>query len=221
MSKKGLSEIIAIVDRSGSMNSIREDAIGGFNTFLKGQKEAEGKANFTLVLFDNEYLTPYDNVPINEVEDLDNTTYVPRSTTALYDAIGRSINEAKARHENLADDEKPEQVIISILTDGHENASREFTQSQIKEMIEEQQNKHDWGFVFLAANQDATLAAQDMGISSNHAMSFAHSTRGAAKAYDAINNTVVAYRSGVDKHTVFTASMTTMTDEIDDQEASK
>lgn len=215
MSKKGLSEIIAIVDRSGSMNSIKSDAIGGFNSFIKGQKSEDGEANMTLVLFDDRYETPYTAKTINEVKELDGNTFVPRGMTALYDAIGRSIVEAKERIKTMKEDDKPEQVIIAILTDGGENASSEYTQESVKKMIEEQ-TKADWGFIFLAANQDATLSAQNIGIAGQYTMNFAGSSRGVTKSFDAMNNTVAAYRTGVDKSTVYTAQMTTMTDELDD-----
>jgi uncharacterized protein YegL len=210
-------EIIAIVDRSGSMYDIVNDAIGGFNTFLNGQKKEEGEANFTLVLFDTEYSSPYESRPINEVKELDKTTFVPRGGTALYDAVGKSIVSTQERIKTMKDSEKPDNVIIAILTDGGENASREFTQSAIKKMIEDVQKDSDWGFVFLAANQDATLAATNIGIGSQYAMNFAGSSRGIAKSFDAMNNTVSAYRSGVDKSTLYASAMTSMTDEIDDK----
>lgn len=214
--KKGLSEIICIVDRSGSMSSITDDAIGGFNEFLKGQKKESGEANFTLVLFDNEYLTPYVNTPINEVKELTRSTFVPRGTTALYDAVGRSIISAKERIKTLKESDKPEQVIIAILTDGGENASSEFTQDSVKKLIKESQDDSDWGFIFLAANQDATLSASNIGIGGQYTMNFAGTARGVTKAFDAMNQTVYAYRSGVDKSTVCASTMTSYTDELDD-----
>ena len=136
MSKKDFNEIICILDRSGSMASVATDAIGGFNQFLKDQKELPGEASLTVVLFDNKYELLHENTPINDVPDLNFKTYVPRGMTALLDAIGKTIDETGKRLKNTPEDQRPEKVIVSILTDGFENASCKYDKSKIKEMIE-------------------------------------------------------------------------------------
>ncbi|MFM7540991.1 MAG: vWA domain-containing protein [Planctomycetota bacterium] len=167
-----LTEIACILDRSGSMESIREDAIGGFNAFLKTQREQSGQARLTLVLFDNEYEVPENGVPLARVKPLDSTTFVPRGATALYDAIGRTINEIGARLARLPEAERPAKVVVAILTDGQENSSKEFTREAIRSMIEHQRTAYSWEFVYLAANQDAVMAASDIAIPAPAAFAF-------------------------------------------------
>lgn len=167
-----LTEIACILDRSGSMESIREDAIGGFNAFLKAQQGQSGQARLTLVLFDNEYEVPENGVPLSGVKPLDSTTFVPRGTTALYDAIGRTINEVGARLARLPEAERPAKVVVAILTDGQENSSTEFTRDTVRSMIDHQRTAYSWDFVYLAANQDAVTAARDIAIPAPAAFQF-------------------------------------------------
>src|SRR5574343_68862 len=138
--KKGLSEIVCVIDRSGSMRSIVNDAIGGLNTFIESQKNVPGEANMTIVLFDHEYLVSHNGVNIKLVQPFTTDTYVPRGTTALLDAIGRAITTVGERLNNTKEEDKPEKVIVAILTDGYENASREYTNSKINEMINHQRD---------------------------------------------------------------------------------
>lgn len=137
-----LTEIICVIDRSGSMGAIRSDAIGGFNTFLRDQQQESGTARMTLVLFDHEYEIRYDAVPLQEVEPLDTTTYVPRGTTALLDAVGRTIDDVGKRLADTDESERPAQVIIAILTDGLENASSDYSWERVSKMIEHQREKY-------------------------------------------------------------------------------
>ena len=167
-----LTEIACILDRSGSMESIREDAIGGFNAFLKAKQGQSGQARLTLVLFDNEYEVPENGVPLSGVKPLDSTTFVPRGTTALYDAIGRTINEVGARLARLPEAERPAKVVVAILTDGQENSSTEFTRDTVRSMIDHQRTAYSWDFVYLAANQDAVTAARDIAIPAPAAFQF-------------------------------------------------
>jgi uncharacterized protein YegL len=183
MPKKDHTEIICVIDRSGSMSSIKTDAIGGFNTFLEEQKKEEGTASVSLVLFNTEYEMPVNNVEISKVEPLTNKTFVPAGSTALLDAVGKTINEVGARLSKTEESERPENVIICILTDGEENSSREFTLPKIKEMIEHQRKVYDWEFIFLAANQDAFAEAGRMGISADSTSNFFASSEGTKEAY--------------------------------------
>jgi len=189
-----LTEIACVIDRSGSMNSIRSDAIGGFNSFLKSQQEEPGEARVTLVLFDHEYQVTYENTEINNVPPLDNSTYEPRGTTALLDAIGRTIDDVGTRLGNTAEENRPGQVIVAILTDGLENASRQYSRKQIFDKITHQREKYNWEFVFLAANQDAISAARELAIDAADAEMFTADEAGAAQAFAAMDSRVAMKR---------------------------
>jgi len=189
------SEIICILDKSGSMSPIMNDAIGGFNSFLKLQKEEEGEATLTLVQFDHEYDKIYDNVDINEVEELTNATYQARGSTALYDAIGKTINEVGARLNSTAAADKPDKVIVAILTDGEENSSLEFTQSQIADMIKLQKEEYSWEVIFLAANQDSFEVGRALNIKAADSFDFQATGAGVRDAYATMSSTVASYRS--------------------------
>lgn len=184
------TEIIAIIDRSGSMATIAPDAIGGFNTFLADQKTVPGEARMTLALFDDRFEYVYTGKALSEAEPLTSKTFVPRGGTALLDAIGRTLNEQGAR---IKGDNWAEKVIVCILTDGGENQSREFRQDQIKEMVKHAES-HGWSFVFLAANQDAFAAGAMYGISAAHTMSFTASATGTQAAYENMSTTTRSLR---------------------------
>lgn len=195
MSRKNHAEIVFVLDRSGSMSSIKDDAIGGFNAFVDAQKKVAGTADITLVLFDHEYQKVYDAKDINSVELLTDKTYIPRGNTALLDAIGRSINEVGAKLNALKEDERAEKVIVCIITDGAENASKEFTNEKIKEMIEHQKSKYNWEFAYLGANQDSFATASMYGISKGMTSNFAADTDGTRGAYACLSNLTANYRT--------------------------
>jgi hypothetical protein len=167
-----LTEIAFVLDRSGSMNAIAGDAIGGFNTFLTQQQALPGEARLTLVLFDHEYLVVQDNAGIHGVAPLDDKSYVPRGMTALLDAVGRTVDTMGQRLAATPEAQRPGQVILAILTDGMENASRDYTYARLSEMIRHQQEKYNWEFIFLAANQDAIAAAGALSIQAKDAIAF-------------------------------------------------
>jgi len=150
-----------VIDRSGSMESIRADAEGGINTFIQSQQKGAGEALFTLVQFDTEYEFVHRGVAIGEVPRY---SLVPRGSTALLDAVGRAINETGSRLAALPEPERPGLVVFVIVTDGHENSSKEFTRDKIRQMIEHQQSVYQWQFTFLAANQDAFAEGATLGI---------------------------------------------------------
>ena len=152
---KNMTEIVCVLDRSGSMESIVDDAIGGFNTFLKTQQETPGEARMSVVLFDHEYDLLYRGKALADIPPFNSLTFVPRGSTALFDALGRTIQEVGVRLAALAEVERPNKVLFVILTDGQENASKNYTGQQIKEMITHQLNVYQWEFLFFAANQDA------------------------------------------------------------------
>ena len=159
--RKDLTDITLVVDRSGSMEARREDAQGGINAFVKEQAQEPGEALLSLVQFDDRYEVVHDGVPIDAVPEFE---LKPRGTTALLDAVGRAINEAGERLADMDEADRPGLVIFVITTDGLENASREFTKARVKEMIEHQQEKYNWEFTFLGANQDAFAEAGGLGI---------------------------------------------------------
>lgn len=170
------TEIIVITDRSGSMNYIRNDAIGGYATFLAEQKTQPGNARVTSVIFDDKYEVQYQAVPISVAQGL---ALDPRGSTAMYDAIGRTLEEQGKR---ITEEKWAHLVIVVIITDGEENASREYSAVRIKEMITKCE-AHDWKFVFLAANQDAFSAGENLGISKSTTMGYAATGEGTRAVY--------------------------------------
>jgi uncharacterized protein YegL len=160
MVDQNLTEIVCVVDRSGSMHAIRDDAIGGFNSFLKGQQALDKPCKLTYVQFDDEYEIIHSAVPLVEVPPLTPATYVPHGATALLDAIGRTINDVGARLSVIPEGDRPGKVIFLILTDGHENASKEFSASSIEKMITHQREVYKWEFVFWASTVVAALRRQ-------------------------------------------------------------
>jgi hypothetical protein len=189
-----LTEIAFILDRSGSMGSQLEPAISGFNRFLRDQQETPGEARFTLVLFDDRYEVPCNAIPIAEVVDLDTTTFVPRGSTALLDAIGRTIEELGARLSATPEAERPAQVIVAILTDGHENASHEFSLRKVSDLIAQQRDVYKWQFFFLGADQDAIATAATMNIDANSSMRFSSSAQGFRSSSRSISRKMSAMR---------------------------
>lgn len=158
---KNLTDITLVVDRSGSMAFCRSDADGGINQFIREQKEGPGEAVLTLVQFDNTYEPVYTARPIREVQSY---SLRPGGSTALLDAVGRAINDTGRRLKEMPEESRPGLVIIAIVTDGQENASKEYTKGQIREMVQHQQNKYDWKFVFLSANLESFDEAMAWGI---------------------------------------------------------
>jgi uncharacterized protein YegL len=160
MANKDLTEIVLVVDRSGSMYTCRDEAQGGINAFIEDQKKLKGKANFTLVQFDSEYEFVHEGVDIQDVPEF---TLHPRNSTALLDAVGRAISETGERLDKMDEKDKPGLVVFVITTDGDENSSTEYNSTQIKDMVTEQQDKYNWQFTFLGAGIDAFSAGGDMG----------------------------------------------------------
>ncbi|MCP5538355.1 MAG: VWA domain-containing protein [Akkermansiaceae bacterium] len=189
-----LTEIAYILDRSGSMQPLVESAITGFNSFLKNQQETPGDANFTLVLFDDEYLLHADRTPIAEVRPLDANTYVPRACTALLDAIGRTVDNIGKKLAKTPEKDRPGKVIIAIYTDGYENASTDYSVRKISKMIRHQTDKYGWEFLFLAANEDAIATASSYGIDRKNASEFHFSEVGHKATSSSISRKVMAHR---------------------------
>ena len=193
--KKDYCHISVVLDRSGSMGSIRHDTIGGFNTFLKTQKESPGEATLSLTQFDTEYLLVHSFVPIQEVPELNERTFVPRGATALYDAIGLAIVGCGEKLAALSEEERPEKVILVILTDGEENSSREYSHSRIQGMIKEQSDKYNWEFVFLGANIDAKKVGDSLGVKLGNTMTYAANSKGVGASFASMSDGMTMYRS--------------------------
>jgi len=195
--KQDYTHIAVILDRTGSMESIRDDTIGGFNTFLKKQKEEPGTATLTLVQFDTQ--DPYEVIhrfkPIAEVPELTHDTYVPRASTPLLDALGRGINDLEKSLSELKDDDRPSKVVMVVVTDGQENASREFRKNQIERMIKDRTDKNGWQFVFLSADLAAIGDAQAIGIHADAVLLFERSGKGSAGAWASLSQRTSDYRS--------------------------
>ena len=192
---KDYSHIAVVLDRSGSMDSIKDDTIGGFNSFLKSQKEVEGKATFFLAQFDNQYDVLQDNVDISEVQELNYETFQPRGMTALYDAIGRTIVSVGEFLSKMEEAERPAKVFFVVITDGMENASQEFKGSKVKEMIDEQQNKYSWKFIFIGSDINAVNEAHDLGFAKGSSLHFADNAVGTRAVYNSMNKNMSMYRN--------------------------
>jgi len=193
---KEATEIVVVMDKSGSMAPRVNDAIGGFNQFLKDQQAEPGEANLTLIQFDTTYNVCYSGKPIKAVEPLDSKTYVPGGGTALNDALARGIIETGKRLSDMPEADRPNKVICVVITDGEENSSREHTKEQVQEMVKHQEEKYDWAFLYLGANVDAFHAAQQLGIKGQMAVAFVANAIGTRSAYVASSEAVSSYRSG-------------------------
>ncbi|HBT59917.1 MAG TPA: hypothetical protein DEA45_03725 [Acholeplasmataceae bacterium] len=192
--KKDLVELVFILDRSGSMAGLEKDTIGGFNSMIKRQKETKGQALVTTVLFDDHYELIHQRKQISNVNDMTTNEYFVRGTTALLDAIGRSITQTIACHKKLKNDEIPEKTVVVITTDGMENASREYSSTKIKQMIEFQKEKYQWEFIFLGANMDALNTAKDFGISEDRVANYHADEEGTELNFRVIAETISELR---------------------------
>lgn len=193
--KKDFSDIIVVLDRSGSMDACKSDVIGGFNSFLKEQQDAEGTANISLYQFDNFYETVFENKDVKMAQPLDDKTFVPRGGTALYDAIGKTIANFRAKYEAAQFGEVPEKVFFVIITDGEENASFEYSFEQISKMIEKQKQNDQWIFVFLGADIKAVEIARSAGISMNNTMQYTENSAGYQALYCATGKNIKNMRA--------------------------
>ena len=181
--KKGLTELVFILDRSGSMGGLESDTIGGFNGMLQKQKKEEGEANVTTVLFDDEIEIIHDRFPIHVVKPLTDQDYYVRGCTALLDAVGSTVKKVENIQKHLPEEMKAEKVIFVITTDGQENASQEYSANMVKKMIEKQQEK-GWQFLFLGANIDASTEAEKIGIKRSHAATYLNDSEGVKLNYE-------------------------------------
>lgn len=183
---ENLTELVVVIDRSGSMEPVANDAIGGFNTFLKAQKEAPGEAKITVVQFNTQLEFYAANVDVKNVQPLDTKTYSPEGGTALYDAVGLAIDETGKRLAAIQENDRPSKVIFAILTDGEENSSKKYVGSEVKKMIERQRDVYKWDFVFLAAGEGAFKEAEHIGMQMSKTMRFANTGANQSASYDTL-----------------------------------
>ena len=190
-----LTELVFILDRSGSMGGLESDTIGGFNSMLAKQQAEPGECRITTVLFDNQYEILHDRIDIKAVGPMTEREYFVRGNTALLDAVGRTINKIGSVQKNTAEEYRAEKVLFVITTDGMENASREFSYDKIKAMIERQKSRHGWEFIFLGANIDAVDVANRFGVARNRAQNFHNDSEGVALNYRVVSEAVASFRA--------------------------
>lgn len=205
--KKDYTKIIFVVDRSGSMGSIVNDVIGGYNKFIADQKALKhGTCDVSFYQFDTEYDAVYENTPIDFVKDLDNTTFVPRGGTALLDAVGRTIDIVGEHLSKMNESDRPDKILFVILTDGEENSSKKFSTEQVKQKIEHQSNVYKWEFTYLGANQNAWATGTSIGIAYNKNLTYAANTSGSYAAFSSLSSNTRMYRSAVKANFDYEAS---------------
>lgn len=215
---QNLTEMVLILDMSGSMSPLTSDTIGGYNTLINQQKNEPGDAKVTTVLFDNRYIMLHDHVDIKDVPEMTTKEYMPCGMTAMLDAIGLTINSVGQRLANTPEEERPEKVIFTIITDGYENASREFTYPKIKEMIEHQRNKYSWIFTFIGANIDTAEVGGNLGIDAKLSKTYTASKEGTESVFMATSK-AMSYTRGVGGQSVnccaFADSLSDILDEVE------
>ena len=192
--KKNLTELVFILDRSGSMAGLEEDTIGGFNAMLEKQKREPGEAIVSTVLFDNASEVIHDRVDVQKIAPLTRDTYFVRGCTALLDAVGGAIHHIGNVHKYAREEDRPEKTLFVITTDGMENASRRYTYDRLKSMISRQKEKYGWEFLFLGANIDAAGEAARFGIDADRAANYHADSKGTGVIYEAVSETICHMR---------------------------
>lgn len=193
--KKHLTEVVFILDRSGSMHGLEADTIGGFNSMLKKQKRAPGEALISTILFDNTCQVLHDRIPVERVAPLTDRDYTVRGCTALLDAIGGAIHHIGNVHKYARPEDVPEHTLFVITTDGMENASSRYSAQRVRQMIERQKEKYGWEFLFLGANIDAVETARQFGIGEDRAVNYHADSRGTRLNYEVLSAAISAVRS--------------------------
>ena len=192
--KKNLTELVMILDRSGSMGGLEKDTIGGYNSMLLRQRETEGEVLVSTVLFDSVSEVLYDRVPLEKMPQMTEKEYFVRGCTALLDAIGGAIHHMGNVHKYAREEDRPEKTIFVITTDGVENASRQYSLEKVRQMVERQKEKYGWEFLFLGANMDAIETAGRFGIAPERAVNYKSDSAGTALNYEVLADTVCQMR---------------------------
>lgn len=192
--REGLTEIVFIIDRSGSMGGLESDTIGGFNSMIEKQKKEEGEAIVSTVLFDDRSEVIYDRVDLKKVEPMNDTQYYVRGCTALLDALGGAVKHIKTVHKYAREDDRPEKTVFIVTTDGMENSSRKYDYDEVRKMVEKQRKEAGWEFIFLGANLDSVEYAGRMGFSAKTSVNYESDSRGTLKNYEVLGRTLSAVR---------------------------
>ena len=193
--RKGLTEVIFILDRSGSMSGLEADTIGGFNSMIAKQKKEDGEAYISTILFDDQTEVLYDRVPVSKIEPMNDKQYYVRGCTALLDALGGAIHHIGNVHKYAREEDRPEKTLFIITTDGMENSSRQYSYEKVKKMVERQKKKYGWEFLFLGANIDAIEVADRFGIAANRAINYECDSKGTQLNYEVLSRTVSEFRA--------------------------
>ena len=193
--KKGLTELVFVLDRSGSMHGLEADTIGGFNSMIDKQKKEDGEAYVSAVLFDDMQEVLYDRIDIRKVEPITGSQYYVRGCTALLDALGHAIHHIGNVHKYAREEDVPEKTIFVITTDGMENASRSYSLEKVRRMVERQQEKYHWEFLFLGANIDAVKEAGRFGIHASRAANYVHDSVGTRLNFDVLSDAISCARA--------------------------
>lgn len=194
--RKNFTEIVFILDESGSMSDLKSDTIGGFNSLIERQRNEEGEAVVSTVLFSNDSRVVHDRMPLEKVEKMTDKDYCPNGCTALLDAVGDAVKHIGNIHKYAREEDVPEHTLFVITTDGMENASRRYSAGDVKKLSSRQQEKYGWEFVFLGANIDAAETAESIGISRETAVDYHCDVMGSAIQYDAMCEAVSSVRRG-------------------------
>ncbi|WP_101908627.1 vWA domain-containing protein [Marasmitruncus massiliensis] len=192
--KKGLTELVFILDKSGSMGGLEKDTIGGYNSMLAKQQAVEGECHITTVLFDNNYELLHDRIDIKAVSPITDKEYSVGGSTALLDAIGKTIKKIGNAQKHTADDYRAEKVMFVIITDGEENASHEYSSDKVKAQIERQKTEYHWEFIFLGANIDAVQTAGRFGIAPDRAVDYLSDSEGTELNFKVMSAAVTTFR---------------------------
>lgn len=197
--RKGLTEVIFILDRSGSMRGLEADTIGGFNSMIEKQQKEEGEAYISTILFDDASEVLYDRVPVDKIEPMNDSQYYVRGCTALLDAVGGAIHHISNVHKYAREEDRPEKTFVIITTDGMENASHQYSYDKVKAMVEKAKEKDGWEFLFLGANIDAIEVAGRFGIAKERALNYECDSKGTQLNFTVLANAVSAVRKSRSK----------------------
>lgn len=218
--KKGLTQMVFVLDMSGSMSPLTMETIGGYNAMIADQKKEEGDALVTTVLFDHRYNMIHDSVNIKEVKDMTTAEYMPSGMTAMLDAVGRTVNHVGQKLSSMPEEERPEKVIFTIVTDGAENSSKEFDWETVRNMIKHQREKYSWVFTFLGANIDVDRVSDNLGIDKMLSKRYTASKIGTQKVFNATSKTM-SFARGVSVDSLNNAHtkccMSSVLDEVEDK----
>ncbi len=193
--KKNITEIVFILDRSGSMGGLEADTIGGYNSLVEKQKaERDGEVYISTILFDDRSEVLHDRLPLEKLEPMTKKDYYVRGCTALLDALGGAIHHISKIHKKMKEEDRPTKTLFIITTDGQENSSRKYTYEKVKKLVEKQQKKHNWEFLFLGANMDAISEAGRFGIRADRAVNYECDSRGTAVNFNALSKAISCVR---------------------------